>query len=122
MSREIMTEFAKLTGLSPTGEVLRRYLWTDAFAVCNFLELYGQTSDEKYKHLALRLVDQVHHILGRHREDDPRTGWISGLAEREGKMFWLENANREAESWRAHRDINMVMLATSLAPDGYLTL
>ena len=49
MSREIMTEFAKLTGLSPTGEVLRRYLWTDAFAVCNFLELYGQTSDEKYK-------------------------------------------------------------------------
>jgi hypothetical protein len=85
MSREIMTEFAKLTGLSPTGEVLRRYLWTDAFAVCNFLELYGQTSDEKYKHLALRLVDQVHHILGRHREDDPRTGWISGLDEREGK-------------------------------------
>ena len=85
MSREIMTEFAQLTGLSPTGEVLRRYLWTDAFAVCNFLELYGQRSDEKYKHLALRLVDQVHHILGRHREDDPRTGWISGLDEREGK-------------------------------------
>jgi hypothetical protein len=38
------------------------------------------------------------------------------------EMFWLENAKREAESWREHRDINMVMLATSLAPDGYLTL
>lgn len=286
MAGEIMTEFAEMTGLSPAGRVLRRYLWTDAFAVCNFLELYRQRGDEKYKHLALRLVDQVHHTLGRHREDDPRTGWISGLDEREGKrhptkgglrigkemnerrpadpfderlewdrdgqyyhyltkwmhalnrvsrvtddplgiggllsdaykvaqlirdgyfeqthlleilldsslpglesyakknpwklpadyrlafrelglsiglraferlqelveenpglfdekpplpsriaslmqyksfsegieMFWLENANREANSWIEHRDINMVMLATSLAPDGYLTL
>ena len=38
------------------------------------------------------------------------------------EMFWLENANREANSWIEHRDINVVMLATSLAPDGYLTL
>jgi hypothetical protein len=38
------------------------------------------------------------------------------------EMFWLENANQEAVSWTVHRDINMVMLATSLAPDGYLTL
>ena len=38
------------------------------------------------------------------------------------EMFWLENANREANSWIEHRDINMVMLATSLAPDGYLAL
>lgn len=87
MVREIMTEFTMLTGVSPTVKVLpRRYLWTDAFAVCNFLELYRQTGDEKYKHLASRLVDQVHNILGRHREDDPRTGWISGLDEQEGKM------------------------------------
>ena len=87
MFREIMTEFTMLTGLSPTGKVPpRRYLWTDAFAVCNFLELYRQTGDETYKHLALRLVDQVHTILGRHREDDPRSGWISGLDEQMGKM------------------------------------
>jgi hypothetical protein len=85
VSRDIMTEFAKQTGLSPAGKVPRRYLWTDAFAVCNFLELYRQTGEEKYKHLALHLVDQVHRILGRHREDDPRTGWISGLDESEGK-------------------------------------
>jgi hypothetical protein len=35
-----MTEFASRTGLvgdSPNAS--RRYLWTDAFAVCNFLEL-----------------------------------------------------------------------------------
>jgi hypothetical protein len=86
MVLEIMTEFANQTGLSPATKVPRRYLWTDAFAVCNFLKLYRQTSDEKYKNLALRLVDQVHSILGRHREDDPRTGWISGLDEEEGKI------------------------------------
>jgi hypothetical protein len=84
--REIMTEFANLTGLSTALKVPRRYLWTDAFAVCNFLELYRVTGEEKYKHLALCLVDQVHNILGRHREDDPRVGWISGLDELEGKM------------------------------------
>ena len=86
MVRDIMTEFACMTGLSSTGKVpSRRYLWTDAFAVCNFLELYRQTCDEKWRHLALRLVDQVHNILGRHRDDDSRAGWISGLDEQEGK-------------------------------------
>ncbi len=79
-----MTEFADLTGLSPAGNVPKRYLWTDAFAVCNFLELYRQTGDAEYRELALRLVDQVHTILGRHRKDDKRTGWISGLDEEEG--------------------------------------
>ncbi|MDA8214825.1 MAG: hypothetical protein M0Z64_06070 [Nitrospiraceae bacterium] len=36
--------------------------------------------------------------------------------------FWLRRANRESSSWMAHRNTNMVMLATSLAPDGYLSL
>ena len=38
------------------------------------------------------------------------------------ESFWLQPQYQGAESWIAHRDINMVMLATSLAPDGYLTL
>jgi hypothetical protein len=38
------------------------------------------------------------------------------------ERFWLASPNREANSWREHRDINMVMLATSLAPGGYLTI
>jgi hypothetical protein len=81
---ELMKEFADLTGLSPAGNKPRRYLWTDAFAVCNFLELYQQTEDAEYKELALRLVDQVHTILGKHREDDKRKDWISGLDEQKG--------------------------------------
>lgn len=84
--RGIMAEFAGLIGLCEAGKAQRRYLWTDAFAVCNYLELHRQTDEEKYKHLALRLVDQVHHILGRHREDDSRTAWINGLNAQEGKM------------------------------------
>ena len=36
--------------------------------------------------------------------------------------FWFQDGNQEAESWIAHRDINMVMLATSLSPGGYLRL
>ena len=80
-----MMEFADLTGLSQEGHPPRRYLWTDAFAVCNFLEFYGQTGDKKFRDLALLLVDQVHQVLGRHREDDKRSGWISGLSEEEGR-------------------------------------
>jgi len=84
--RDIMLEFAELTGLAAPRGALRRYLWTDAFAVCNFLELYRQSADERYKQLALHLVDQVHRVLGRHRDDDPRTGWLSGLGEQEGAL------------------------------------
>jgi len=83
--REIMQEFADCTGLDSTDKVPRRYLWTDAFAVCNFLELYQQTGDSLYRRLALQLVDQVHAVLGRHRADDQRRGWISGLDEQEAR-------------------------------------
>ncbi|MGI9451632.1 MAG: hypothetical protein ACR2QH_13505, partial [Geminicoccaceae bacterium] len=36
--------------------------------------------------------------------------------------FWLSPLNRQSASWRSHENINMVMLATSLAPDGFLDL
>ncbi|MGZ3579736.1 MAG: hypothetical protein ACXU98_12070, partial [Syntrophales bacterium] len=85
-ARTIMMEFAHLTGLLSSKEKPRRYLWTDAFAVCNFLTLYKQMGDERYKELALRLVDQVHNVLGRRRTEDTWIGWISGLPEEEGKL------------------------------------
>jgi DUF1680 family protein len=81
--KEIMKDFASLTGLEPVSDHPKRYLWTDAFAVCNYLELFNQTEDNHYLDLALRLVHQVHHVLGKHREDDSRPGWISGLNEDE---------------------------------------
>ena len=83
--QEIMLDFARLTGLAPVDAHPRCYLWTDAFAVCNYLELFSRTNDKTYRNLSLHLVDQVHHTLGRHRDDDPRRGWISGLDEQEGE-------------------------------------
>jgi hypothetical protein len=83
--KDIMAEFAEATGLTNSGTPPKRYLWTDSFAVCNFLELYRQTGEESWRDNALKLVDQVHFILGRHRKDDEREGWISGLKEEEGR-------------------------------------
>jgi hypothetical protein len=80
----LMSEFAKRTGLSPADEERLRYLWTDAFAVCNFLELFERTGDEKYRRCATDLIEQVHRVLGRYRDDDKHSGWISGLNERAG--------------------------------------
>ena len=42
---QIMTDFARSTGLSPVDNDPTRYLWTDAFGVCNFLGLYEGTED-----------------------------------------------------------------------------
>ena len=38
------------------------------------------------------------------------------------ESFWLEPINQQSHSWTGHRDINSVMLATSLASEGYLVL
>lgn len=84
IARDLMTEFAEQTGLA-SERAPRRYLWTDAFAVCNFLELFRRTGEAGWRDLALRLVEQVHTVLGRHRDDDRRSGWISGLDEQEGR-------------------------------------
>jgi hypothetical protein len=79
----VMAAFGRRTGLS--GDVLpRRYLWTDAFAVCNYLALHQHTGAPEWLAHARQLIEQVHRVLGRHREDDVRTGWISGLDEDAG--------------------------------------
>ncbi len=79
-----MMRFADRTGLT-SERPQHRYLWTDAFAVCNFLGIARATAEERFTELALRLVDRVHHTLGKHRIDERRTGWISGLGEKEGE-------------------------------------
>ncbi len=81
---ELMMRFAERTGLT-SDLPAQRYLWTDAFAVCNFLGLAQATGEERYTALALRLIDQVHHVLGTYRADDSRSGWISGLSSQEGE-------------------------------------
>ncbi|MEZ5573840.1 MAG: hypothetical protein R3E64_17770 [Halioglobus sp.] len=82
--RSIMLDFAASTGLADNSAKPRRYLWTDAFAVCNFLELSRQTGEEGFLLTARKLVDQVHFVLGKYSVDDSRKGWISGLDEHTG--------------------------------------
>ncbi len=84
--RDIMLEYARATGLRPASPAPRRYLWTDAFAVCTFLELYRTTQDPTLRDLALSLVGQVHDVLGRHRADDFRSGRLGMLDENEGVL------------------------------------
>ncbi len=81
-----MKHFASSTGLSDLSQEPRRYLWTDAFAVCNYLELYCQTGSKEFLELALRLVTQVHQILGKHRNDSQFSGWLSGLNEEDAQQ------------------------------------
>ena len=80
----LMASFAERTGLT-SERPKRRYLWTDAFAVCNLVGLAHLTGERAHMDLALRLVDQVHQVLGRYRADDTRSGWISGLDHARGE-------------------------------------
>ncbi len=80
----LMMDFARRTGLTAEAPG-RRYLWTDAFAELNFLGLARATGEDRYTELAVRLIDRVHGTLGKHRPDDCRTGWISGLDARHGE-------------------------------------
>lgn len=84
--RSIMSDFADATGLTNASFEPRRYLWTDAFAVCNYLELYRQTGDAEDLQLALNLVDQVHCTLGKHHKDSKHSGWLSGLDEEQARL------------------------------------
>ena len=80
----ILDAFARATGLEGDAPP-RRYLWTDAFAVCTCISLHARTGEARHLKRARRLVDQVHRVLGRHRPDSGRSGWLSGLAEGEGE-------------------------------------
>lgn len=80
----VLEEFAHASGLA-SDRPPRRYLWTDAFAVCALLGLHEETGEDRFLDLALRLVDRVHHTLGRYAPEDPREGWISGLTDLEGE-------------------------------------
>lgn len=75
-----MQGFAHRTGIDAEAPQ-QRYLWTDALAVENLLSLAHATGERHYVELAVHLVDLVHHTLGRHRDDDWRSGWLSGLSE-----------------------------------------
>jgi hypothetical protein len=68
---ELMAGFLRRT--SRTGQ---RYLWTDAFAVCNLLGLARLTGQPQHLQSALRLIGDVHGTLGRHRPGRGDSPWL----------------------------------------------
>jgi len=99
LAKTLMHEFADQTGLTG-GNVQEqdRYLWTDAFAVQNFLALASYFDDERYKELARNLIESVHYTLGRFAQNDSRGGWISSLPEKEGQKHPTINGLRIGKS------------------------
>ena len=86
LSEMLMNEFAKGTGITRDGETEQdRYLWTDAWAVQNFLALAAEFDEKAYADLAIDLIEKVHYTLGRYSPQDPRSGWISELSDEEGR-------------------------------------
>lgn len=80
----ILDAWMDRTGVGLAPHAQRRYLWTDAFAVFAALGLHRSDPSGPYLAKALRLADDVHHVLGRHRAGETRSGWISGLSEEDG--------------------------------------
>ncbi|WP_345985825.1 hypothetical protein WCX49_01540 [Sulfurimonas sp. HSL-1656] len=64
-----------------------RYLWTDAFAVCNYLSLFKRLGAKGYLDKARALIDAVHRELGTFRADDGRHGTLSGLGEADAAHY-----------------------------------
>lgn len=89
-ARDIMQRFTLATqrpaGINSSTTQPRRYLWTDAFAVCNYLSLYRQSASPIFLQQALQLVSQVHQVLGQQRQDSAHKGWLSGLDEEQAQL------------------------------------
>jgi hypothetical protein len=78
--------------------------------------------------IGLRAVDRIRDILQSNRDlfgayakkesDSLRRYTALGEAIED---FWRQPGSQQVRSWREHQDINIVMLATSLLPDQYLT-
>jgi len=85
-SERIINSYLNRTGARGAADAAHRYLWTDAYAVLALLSLHRATGLEVYRTDAERLASLVHRTLGRHRADDVRSGWISGLSEHEGEQ------------------------------------
>jgi len=122
---ELMLRFAERTGLTSKAPS-KRYLWTDAFAVCNFLAL------DRYD-LAAKLVDRVHAELGVARgirigkplrergadePYDPDLEW-----ERDGQYFhyltkWMHALHQIGDDSRARRLMNDAHEGFTYGPPG----
>jgi len=81
----LMNNFLLSTGVKG-ARPSKRYLWTDALAVENLIQLELKTGEQAFTEYALELIDMVHNQLGRFDAKDKRKGWISTLSNGEAKI------------------------------------
>ncbi len=93
MALRLMEEFADKTALV-SQKSPKRYLWTDAFGVCNYLGFYETLKDSRYLDLAIKLVDQVHETLGKYAEGEHTHKRLSALDEEEAGLHPTINGLR----------------------------
>ena len=106
----------------------------DSFTGSGYLELPAR-SRLAFRELGLSIglagIEKLPEWMGKNPKVFNMTGshhqLVKGLLEyvplREKiEQFWLDGRNRETSTWSDHREINRVMLATSLAPEGFLAV
>lgn len=81
----LMNNFLLSTGVKG-DRPSKRYLWTDALALENLIQLELKTGNQTFTKYALELIDMVHNQLGRFDNKDKRKGWISNLSNGEAKI------------------------------------
>ncbi len=81
--------------------------------------------------IGLQTVEEMMLMIKEHPVDFPQQqSLISQLTEfsphlplrKNIENFWQTATNQKGKTWTEHIDINSVMLATSMEPDGYLIL
>jgi hypothetical protein len=122
---------------APVEATLLERLLADAQEGLAAYARHGETRPAEYR-LAFRelgLAIGLHAVARMVAESEAQVGGVAigrkaraelaALARYDGlanavERFWLELANQRARSFIEHLDINEVMLATSLVPEGYL--
>ncbi len=76
-------------------------------------------------HAITRMQERIEQFPAHFANANQLTSLLTNLSRFHGireliESFWLEPGHQSAKTWQEHAEINNVMLATSLAPDGYL--
>jgi len=106
----------------------------DAFSLTDTLQYpaeYRLAFRELGLSIGLQTIEKMMQVIQQHPEHFPeQKSLVSQLADfsphlpliKKIEAFWLTTTNQQSNTWTEHIDINSVMLATSLGPDGYLLL
>ena len=80
-----LVDFAKRTSVRLRLAAILTGILDGPVRVCNAWRCSRQAESEYPALRVTESIDQVHRVLGQYRDDDVRSGWISGLDEEVGR-------------------------------------